>query len=249
MAHFLIFGGSEAHPRAWARCRAALAERGHESRVIDWPLAPWHHGMEAALEFLRDEISDVKAPVLVGHSMAGLFLPLLGQKVEARSEIYLAALVPHPERSIFERLFAGEEIFEPGWSALYQKLIATPEDPEVRQAVEQHLFHDGPGGAYTGYWRPFPLPLTLFYDVRFPLVQRASGSQRSNKGKPPGRSYLICGGDRTVSPAWQRFAARELEQNSTPSGFLVRITQWPNTGHTPHLARPCELASLLEQWA
>ncbi len=249
MAHFLIFGGSEAHPRAWDRCRAAIAERGHESRVIDWPLAPWHHGMEAALEYLREEIGEVKAPVLVGHSMAGLFLPLLGEKVGAQSEIYLAALVPHPERSIFERLFAGEEIFEPGWSALYQKLIATPEYPEVRQAVEHHLFHDGPGGPYTSYWRPFPLSLTLFYDFRFPLIQRTNGRRRLNMGKTPGRSYLICGGDRTVRPGWQRLAACELEENSAPSGFWVKIAEWPNTGHAPHVARPCELASLLEQWA
>ena len=238
MAVFLFFGGSEAHPRAWDRCRACLEAGGHTSRVIDWVQAPWEAGWPMAIGHLAREIGVVRDAVLVGHSMAGLFLSLLGEKIKARREIYLAALVPHPGRTMYDRLFEGEEIFPPEWTALYQELMATPDHPLTRRKVEEFLFHDGPGDPYAGFWRPFPLPLDLFYDVDFPLMALA----------PRPRHYIVCSEDRTVCPQWQRKAALELREASRAAAFPLPFTELA-TGHSPHVTRPQELAALLEALA
>jgi Alpha/beta hydrolase family len=51
-------------------------------------------------------------------------------------------------------------------------------------------------------------------------------------------SYIVCAEDRTVTPAWQRRAAREL--------LGVEPLELPG-GHCPNVSRPEALADVLEQ--
>ena len=231
MAAFIFLAGSEVRPASWDACGAFLMERGHTYRVIDWTKAPWEEGLPSAIGYLVRELSDIKDAVLVGHSVAGVFLSLLAERVVAKSEIYIAALASPGNQSLWDRLFAGEEIFDPGWVTTYGEAAPLPDQPlsdHHRAAFDEYLFHDCPPGSFRDYWRPFPLPLDLFYEIHFSLQKAA---------RP--RHYIVCSGDRTIRPEWQRKVALEL------SGPNVPPTEFAS-GHSPQLAKPYELTCLLE---
>lgn len=126
MAAFVFLAGSELLPGSWDKCRAGLKRRGHTSRAIDWTNAPWGEGLIPGTRYLARQIEDIAEPILIGHSLAGLFLPLLAESVRARSEIYVAAFVPHPDFSMVDRMFTGEDIFAPDWVADYREITASP---------------------------------------------------------------------------------------------------------------------------
>ena len=234
MAAFVFLAGSEVRPASWDACGAFLVKRGHTYRAIDWTKAPWEKGLLPAIGYLVSELSDIKDAVLVGHSVAGIFLPLLAERMVAKSEIYIAALASPSDRSLWDRLFAGEEIFDPGWVTTYGEAALSPGQSlsdHHRTTFEEYLFHDCPAGSFQKYWRPFPLPLDLFYEIRFSLQKAA---------RP--RHYIVCSGDRTIRPEWQRKVALELNgSNVPPTEFM--------SGHSPQLAKPYELACFLETLA
>ncbi len=229
MATFIFFGGSEMRPTSWTTCQAALEEAGHRAMAIDWADAPWRDGAGAAIEHLARPLQQVEAAVLVGHSAAGLFLPSLADKIQARAEIHLASLVARPGESFLDRVFAGEEIFTPEWEAAYREILAAKDAPEkLRATMERFLFHDCPPDSFARHWRPSPA-LDLLYEMRFP----------ASEGFTRPRYYVVCRDDRTIRPAWQRLAATEIREGE-PLEFL--------SGHCPHLANPNELAGLLAKW-
>jgi hypothetical protein len=150
------------HPSCWDKCIAVLTELGNECKIIDWVAAPWAHGQLAAVEYLSRELNGIDGAILVGHSLAGLFLPLLGYRINAKREIYIAALASGPEHSLSDRLFAGEEIFEFAWIEAYEGMaISLNQSPSGDQIarIQNYLFHDCPSSSFAAYWRPLSLPL------------------------------------------------------------------------------------------
>lgn len=228
MATFIFLGGSEMRPTSWTVCRAALEAAGHRTMAIDWADAPWRDGPEAAVGHLARPLHQVENAVLVGHSAVGLFLPSLAERIQAKAEIHLASLVVRPGQSLLDRVFAGEEIFTPEWEAAYWEILAARDAPEkLRATVEPFLFHDCPPDSFAEHWRSSPA-LDLLYDMRF----------SANESSARQRHYIVCRDDRTIRPAWQRQAAAEIGESEH-----LEFT----SGHCPHLAKPAELASLLNE--
>lgn len=228
MATFILLGGSEMRPTSWAACQAALEAVGHQTLALDWADTPWQDGPEAALAHLVQSLQQAKNAVLVGHSAAGLFLPCLAERIQARAEIHLASLVARPDESFLDRIFAGEEVFTPEWEEAYREILTVqPPSEKLRTTIEPFLFHDCPVGSFTAHWRPSPA-LDLLYNTRFP-ASKSSGRQRH---------YIVCRDDRTIRPEWQRQTARKIGESEQPE-FA--------SGHCPHLAKPQELASLLSK--
>jgi hypothetical protein len=232
VAAFVFLGGSEMHPSCWDKCIAALTELGHDSKTIDWVAAPWAHGPLPAVEYLSRELNGIDGPILVGHSLAGIFLPFLGYRIKAKREIYIAALASGTEHTLSDRLFAGEEIFEFAWIAAYEGMaISVNQSPSGDQIarIQNYLFHDCPSSSFAAYWRPLSLPLNLFYESRFFLTE-------SNIP----RNYIVCTRDRTIRPEWQRKIALEIT-HAPPMEFA--------SGHCPQIAKPYELAYLIDALA
>jgi hypothetical protein len=234
VAAFAFFGGSEMHPSCWDQCIAVLTELGHESKTIDWVAAPWAHGELAAVEHLSRELNGIDDAILVGHSLAGIFLPLLGYRINAKREIYIASLASDPKHSLSDRLFAGEEIFEFAWIAAYGGMSLSfnqsPSGDEIA-CIQNYLFHDCPSSSFAAYWRPLSLPLNLFYESRFSLTESDIP-----------RSYIVCTRDRTIRPEWQRKIALEISGADAPPMEFA-------SGHCPQIARPYELAHLIDALA
>ncbi|HVE16310.1 MAG TPA: alpha/beta fold hydrolase [Chthoniobacterales bacterium] len=214
-----FFGGSEITASSWDECREALAGLGISSLAVSYDLSLWEHGYEHALETLEETVTS--GSVLVGHSIAGLFLPVLGERIGAVAEIYLCALVPQPGVSFVEQLFEdGGEVFTPEWSRQYFS-AASATDP----SVEDLLFGDCPSGSATRFQRP-PQDPSYLYNAPCPLG-----------ALPPRRRIHFAGRhDRTLLHGWQRHAA---------SKWLGVDAFDLDTGHLPQISAPRQLATTL----
>lgn len=225
MARFVLIPGSETSHDAWSAVGDGLREAGHTSCIHGIDEISWGDGVDAGLQAFADTIDWAEDTVLVGHSVAGLFLPSISPLIDVTSEIFVAALIPQPGRTVLDRLLLGEEMFYPSWTEKYEEMRRSA-NPLVthRSYLEWHLFHDCPPGSAARYWRRSELPLREMYETVF---------------APPdlrGRChFIVCTADRTLQPASQR-----PQGASFPFGRMCEI----ETGHCPHLAAPKEVVRL-----
>ena len=75
----------------------------------------WTDCIETGIQELAERIGSHNETILVGHSIAGLFLSSIGEALGATSEVYIAALIPQLGKSVFDRLLMSEEIFSESW--------------------------------------------------------------------------------------------------------------------------------------
>jgi len=223
----------------WDLVAAELTSRGHRAVAVDLPAEDPTAGAEAYAGAVvaslpttpvlregeqrrsrgRDDL------VLVGHSLAGLTLPLVAQVRPVRHVVYVAGMLPEPGRSVDDRARAGERMTRRG---LGRGQAAAPDGstwwlPDAAVAV---LYPDSPpqrARAAAARLRPQqwritaePSPLASWPDV-------------------PG-TYVLCRDDQVIDPGWARAAA--LRHGLA----LVELAG----DHSPFLARPAELADLLE---
>src|SRR5580698_5858062 len=128
MARFIILTGSETKPLAWLNVERQLEAHGHLGSILSLDDVSWRSGFDLGIDALTQKIGPASQAVLIGHSIAGLVLPILGDRLEVASEIYVAAFTPSTGQSFLDRLFLGEEIFDPTWVDGYQSLIRS-KDP------------------------------------------------------------------------------------------------------------------------
>jgi pimeloyl-ACP methyl ester carboxylesterase len=222
MARFIVLTGSETNSLAWRDFQRQVEAHGHLSSVFSLDDVSWQAGCDAAVDSLTQKIGPASQTILIGHSIGGLVLPILGDRLDVASEIYIAAFTPKMSQSFLDRIFLGEEIFEPTWIDGYQSLIRS-KDPLAthRHFLDHHLFHDCCADAADVYWKKSELPLEVIY----------SSSSRS-EFRQRNRHYVVCAADRTVRPEWQRQSASLL-----PDATVTEI----DSGHCPHLSQPGEL--------
>lgn len=146
------------------------------------------HGVEAGIQAFAEKIGCNNETILVGHSIAGLFLPSIGLALSATSQVYIAALIPQPGRSVFDRLIMSEEIFSQSWTEGYEAMRRST-DPLISQRsfLEGHLFHDCPPHSIEQYWRKTDLPLRKIYEIAFPAPNTSTRCH-----------FIVCTEDRTL---------------------------------------------------
>src|SRR5512144_1321035 len=110
MTTFGLLHSSGQGPEGWRPVREALEARGHRVVTPAFRLeekdkgAEWH--AQTIVEALRDHRCDPSDTVCVGHSAAGIFLPVVAQLWEPRHMVFLAALIPRPGVSILDQFRA-----------------------------------------------------------------------------------------------------------------------------------------------
>jgi pimeloyl-ACP methyl ester carboxylesterase len=205
----------------WEPLLPELEARGHPATVdltLEDQSAGAAHFAEAVLEAF-DRIDDL---ILVGHSLAGLIIPLVAAQRPVKRLIFIHALLPRPGQSAVDQFRAEPDMFNPE--------MFTTEAPfwEDEEVANRFLFHDClPEFAHDAFRRLRPESGTLGSEVT-PL--------RVWPDVPC--SYIVCTDDRTATPTWARRAARErlgVEPIEIPSG------------HCPFLCRPKQLAEALGQ--
>ena len=216
---------------AWCfdRLVPQLAARGLRPLAIDLPRENATAGNVRNAEIIVEALSDAgEDVVLVGHSLAGLTVPLVAAQRPLRRLVYLCALIPQPGKSGLDWIpGAGVAAFDWGAGQIDHGDGTTSWDlaKGVEQFVNDCSAEDAAWaaarlGRQASLPSTEPCPLASLPDVP--------------------SSYIVCSNDRVISPAWSRQAARE--QLGVEAIELA-------ADHSPFLSQPALLAELLARLA
>jgi pimeloyl-ACP methyl ester carboxylesterase len=222
--HFVLVHGAYHGAWCWDALRKELDSAGHSSTAVDLPC----EDPDAGAERYADEVSasvpkNADAVVLVGHSLAGLTIPIVAWRVRTVMTIYLCALLPVPGLSFDAQHADSGTDFKPSESPV--GLADGSSTWTERGAVELFYYDCDPDVASASARRLRPQQWRITQEVtplrEWPAVPSA---------------YILCSGDRAVSPAYSSRAAREQ--------LRVEAIEMQG-GHSPFLSRPKELATRL----
>jgi hypothetical protein len=169
--------------------------------------------------------SSLRTPVVVGHSIAGTFLPLVAARCSARLMVFLCAMVPIPGQSLADQQAAHPDMVKFPYQLVADEHGRTLATPEVARAM---YFPDASDDdAAWAIARLRPQAPTVRHD-RFPA-----------EGWPQvPAAYVMARDDTVVDPDWSRRVARER--------LGVVPLEIPGA-HSPMITRPRELAVLLDE--
>lgn len=221
MSVFALVHGSCQDAWVWHRVIPLLRAAGHRVAAMDLPLSDPDAGASEYADAVVSALENLdEPPILVGHSMAGMVIPVVAARRPVKLLVFLAAAIPRLGSSLFDR-FRGEErdMFQPDWPG---------KDPSRnREHALEYLFHD--------------CDRTLAEQAIAHLRPQASSCVATEA--PPLRKWpevpsqsIVCAEDRTLNPDWSRRASRRL--------LGVQAIEIPG-GHCPFLARPDLLAARL----
>jgi pimeloyl-ACP methyl ester carboxylesterase len=220
MSAFGLVHGGGFGAWCWERLAPELEARGQRVATVD--LAPEDQSAGAArcAERVLEAFAGLPDLVLVGHSVAGLIIPLVAERRRVQRLVFLHALLPRPGQSFVDQLAAEPDMFNP---EMFSAQAPFWEDEAV---ATRFLLHDCPPDiAREAFRRLRPEPGVLGREVTplqtWPDVPCA---------------YIVCAEDRTAAPVWARRAARER--------LAVEPIELPS-GHCPFLSRPKQLAEAL----
>ena len=206
---------------------AELEARGHQATAVDLPSDDRGAGAARYAEIVDAALPRDPALVLVGHSLGGLTIPLVGARRPVARLVFLCALIPEPRRSLVDQLQDDQTMFVPAFVS----------DPGW------HRDDDG-----SSWWEPDAAAVVFYNDCPNHLARRAAELLRKQAPTPSREpcplqglptvetSYVLCREDRAIAPAWSRVAA--------PARLGVEAIELDG-GHSPFLSRPAELADLL----
>jgi pimeloyl-ACP methyl ester carboxylesterase len=210
----------------WDLIRPDLERLGHRVITPDLPVSDPAAGAAYA-QVVADAIEPGTQPVLVGHSMGGLVIPLVAALRPVRRLVFLAAFLPSPNESANDQRSTGtlDPLVTPTtaeWTDLGDDVWMV--GPHTATEI---FFHDAsPEVADWATKRLRPQAYRVMNETT-PLTAWPDVECRS----------IVCLDDRAINPAWVRTAARE--RLGTES---VEIAG----GHSPFMTRPTEFAELLD---
>jgi len=214
----------------WDFLRPELERRGHRVITMDLPISDPTLGAADYAKTIEDALDADTEPIVVGHSMAGLVIPLVAAHRPVRRLVFLAAFLPAPGKSANDQR-ATEPIDGrvPPSSAEWTDLGDDVWMVGPTTATEL-FFHDAP--AAVARWATQRLRAQSYGVLKeiTPLAAWPDVESRS----------IVCRDDRAINPAWVRAAARER--------LGVEAIELPGA-HSPFLTRPRELAQVLDSLA
>jgi pimeloyl-ACP methyl ester carboxylesterase len=225
---FLLVHGARHGAWCWDLLVRELEARGHASIAVDLPSEDESAGAERYAEVAADAVRAAGGPrvVAVGHSLGGLVIPLLPALVDVEELVFLCSPLPIPGRSLWSQLDEDPDLFVPG-----------SVQPEARRPGE--LIEAGEDYAIRTYFHDCPDELARWASGKLRRQSTRATTEPSPVDEWPPRvpcRYVMGANDRILNPAWSR---REV-----PKRLGVEPVEL-DTGHSPFLARPGELADVL----
>jgi hypothetical protein len=219
---FCLMHSSGQGPAGWKLLVEELKQRGHRAITPAFHLDRADEGLrfhaETIVEALNAAGHDPAEVVCVAHSAAGMYLPLVAERWRPRQMVFLAAVVPRPGISVREQFQTDPAMFNPAWVG---------QNPMDEAVAHKFVFHDCP---------PERLDWALSTRVLFYAKQAMAEPCPLTTWPQVSASFIVCAEDRTITPAWQRKAAREW--------LGVEPIELPG-GHAPNVSRPATLADIL----
>jgi pimeloyl-ACP methyl ester carboxylesterase len=214
----------------WDLLTPELEALGHRAVAVELPITDSTAAGEAYADVVVDALRDTADPILVGHSMAGLVIPIAAARHPVRRLVFLAAMLPIPGMSMNDQR-AREPVdglippVTAEWTALGDDVWM------VGPATATELFfHDAPPA--TVAWATARLRPQSYRVMNEPTPLEAWPSVPVTS--------IVCRDDHALNPEWGRTAARNrLGVEALEIGG----------SHSPFLTRPGELAAMLDEIA
>lgn len=225
MSVFALVHGSCQDAWVWHKVIPELESLGHRTIAMDLPLENPTAGASDYADAVIDAVRQCdELPVLVGHSMAGLVIPVVASRRPVQSLVFLGAAIPKIGVSLLHRFRNDESnMFRPDWPG--------KNPAQSREQALHYLFHDCEPA----------LAEQAISHLRPQASSRAATEVPPFEGWPKvPKASIVCTEDRTINPEWSRWASRTLlgvEPHEIPGG------------HCPFLSRPKELAGVLSRLA
>jgi pimeloyl-ACP methyl ester carboxylesterase len=214
----------------WDFLRPELERLGHRVIAMDLPISDPSLGAADYAKAVDDALEPDSEPMLVGHSMAGLVIPLVAARRPVRRLVFLAAFLPSPGRS------AGEQRATEAIDGRIPPRTAEWTD------LGNDVWMVGPNTATEIFFQDAPPAVARWATKRLrPQAYRVLTETTPLTAWPAIESRsIVCRDDRAINPEWVRLAARErLGIEAIEIGG----------GHSPFLTRPAELARMLNAMA
>ena len=212
----------------WDLLRPELERLGHRVITMDLPISDPTLGAAEYARVVENALEPGSEPVLVGHSMAGLVIPLVAAHRPIRRLVFLAAFLPSPGRSANDQ--RATEPIDGRVAPTTAEWIDIGEDVWMvgpKTATELFFPDATPAIARWATQRLRPQSYRVMTEAT-PLTAWPEVETRS----------IVCRDDRAINPALVRAAARDRLGIEA-----VEISG----GHSPFLTRPVELALALDQ--
>jgi pimeloyl-ACP methyl ester carboxylesterase len=211
----------------WDLLRPELERLGHRVITVDLPISDPSLGAADYAAIVAKALVPRTKPVLVGHSMAGLVIPLVAASRPVRRLIFLGAFLPAP-----------------GLSANDQR-AAEPVDGRVAPVTSEwtdlgdDVWMIGPNTATELFYHDASASSARWATQRLrPQAYRAMSEVTPLVEWPDVPcSSILCREDRALNPDWARTASKQR----------LGVTALElSGGHSPFLTRPRDLAGLLD---
>lgn len=240
MAVFALVHGGAHGGWCWEEVVPRLEARGHEVVAPDLPFGDddgvlaW---TDAVVDALGDRASGGHEVVVVGHSLGGLGVPVIGERVGASHLVFVGAMVPVPGRSYADvladepdaLLIDGVGDAVRGDASAFRDLA---DDAEADGGLSwdfarSHFYSDLDEDVARRAWQRIrPQGFAMFVELcpleRWPDIPS---------------TYVVMSEDRSVNPVWSRRIA------TTRLG--ATLAELPG-GHSPFYGRPDELVDVLD---
>lgn len=226
MATFGLVHGAWHGAWCWKYLVEELERQGHQTIVMDMPIEDTSLTLQDYAEFVKNSLRSHGDVILVGHSMAGLVIPLVADIFPVKKLVYLCGVLRRPghsEKQDYEdglrKDMATENLDGKLWIRKDGFSIPVPE------GVMKYLYQD---------CKP-ELAKWALSMLRKQYEHWEEISPQKNWPNVP-TDYIICEDDKSVNPIWSERLAKEW--------LHVEPIKMPGS-HSPFLSRPKELADIL----
>jgi pimeloyl-ACP methyl ester carboxylesterase len=224
---FVLVHGSYHGAWCWDLLVPELERLGHRAIAVDLPISEPNAGGQDYADAVVDASARLAEPIVIGHSMSGLVIPLVPAARPVRRLVFLAAFLPIPGVSINAQRASGPIDG------------TTPPTTAEWTSLGDDVWMVGPNTARELFFHDASPEIAAWAAARL----RPQGYHVMNEPSPLRRwpdvpvDVIACRDDRAINPEWVRTSARERLGVDA-----VEI----DGGHSPFLTRPAELAALLD---